>query len=277
VRGTDGGLANQAGEWQVGVAFWDVVRLEMLNSSFCSALFGKVVRYDENALLINAMATDVVFAKCWERKMFKFNDSLSSFEGRFSCFILYTFCLVFLMGLSSPAYTQDCKTRQELFDMSLGELNGIAPCDFVGFMYLYGIGIDSDLYAGPYFDGANEAYVATRLFMRESFAGNIVPASDRTAYLISSISGLRDFDGAGDGDRQVIYDAYIVGAFWELYEGEIKSSLPFLNESFSQKLEATPFATFAELKCFVRFDIVGVEIESVVNSEKYRTCLGAKG
>jgi len=185
--------------------------------------------------------------------------------------------MLFLLLIPLSSYAQEnCISNSELLNVAVEEIPNVTPCSMIGEQYVISfvsltsprdvITVDPDF---PY-------YSVFRTFLRSYDPTQRTWRPDRFALLLSVVPLMDNPYITADRNRRIrsaAYYAFFLAQFYSAYRGEMGAAGGSLAEQFGLLLTLAEMDSFAEVDCFVLYDIPTENPLAITSSRQFRQCL----
>lgn len=195
---------------------------------------------------------------------------------RIACRILMSVLLLY-SAISEMAFAENsrptvCSDHHNLIRLDNVGLAAAKPCDFLGFSFLLGLGIESIDYDGPLIYPGYDFYPFFRYFLKERGNKTNIPSQDELGMLIGAMPSMPKPFEVGSNERAAIYQLFFIGSFWEANTNRLYKSQEVVSSTFESLLQLTTLENFSEVKCFVKYDIPTMQMDEIKKSRQFLLC-----
>ncbi|WP_146030533.1 hypothetical protein [Pseudovibrio exalbescens] len=183
--------------------------------------------------------------------------------------------LLIVVNMSSVDANEniDCLSNRDLLSSSKQESN-MPACDYLGNIYLYGIGKTHSIKLPRKFPEEFQYYYFSRAYQHsKNFSDKENKREELRVLLSLVLSSLSDVQTKISASRRNIYKVYYLK---EAYNTENKATTTSRGLLFSFiELYALdiPTKTWDQLDCFVLHDLPSFSVEEILVSEPFKTCM----
>lgn len=193
-------------------------------------------------------------------------------------FGLITACLtlVSFSGQVTAAQTDATCFRHDAYLLPKTlNIKGVAPCDFIGALYIYGIKGTTFMRGGESIPDEYQYYYFARTYLAQ-IKNYKTPTEKEKAtlglLLAMLLTALSDQEISISDKRKNTYKAHFLR---ELYNKNLRadgSVVGMVHAYMGIHAAELGFETWGELSCFIRHDIPTLKYEQIMNSETYLEC-----
>jgi hypothetical protein len=190
-----------------------------------------------------------------------------------SAFLTFTgFSLLVSMTM---VQAKGCIDHRELVEASDAELEDMQPCDFLGYTFVFGLGLNLDNMELPEKDSGYkiyEFYPPFRYYLRERKLSDTASSADDMGFLMGAFPFIDSTSEEIGFERASAYQVFIIGSYWDANPGRIDKSKSIVSGVMKTLLSVTRFKNFSDIKCFVISDIPTIPIDKIVKTSRFLQC-----
>ena len=175
-----------------------------------------------------------------------------------------------------------CSEDEVLITLSEEELASAMPCTSLGAYFIVGLGIDNEHYLSfPLMPRDSEIqypyYAPTRIYMAHREEGEDGAFFDHFTALLGAVAFHIRTEDAADDIRSNVYSTFMIGEYWNEVSPTTDLAVGSLAEGMLHLMRDIGLDDYFQVTCFVRFDIPSLDVETILSSQNFTSCVESGG